>query len=46
MNTIHPTAIVSSKANIGDNNFISPFVIIEDDVEIGDDCQIGSSAVL
>ena len=46
MNTIHPTAIVSSKAKIGDNNIIAPFVIIEDDVEIGNDCQIGPSAVL
>jgi UDP-N-acetylglucosamine acyltransferase len=46
MNTIHPTAIVSSKAKIGDNNIIAPFAIIEDDVEIGNDCQIGPSAVL
>jgi UDP-N-acetylglucosamine acyltransferase len=46
MNTIHPTAIVSSKAKIGDNNVIAPFAIIEDDVEIGNDCQIGPSAVL
>jgi UDP-N-acetylglucosamine acyltransferase len=46
MNTIHPTAIVSSKAKIGDNNVIAPFVIIEDDVVIGNDCQIGPSAVL
>ena len=35
MNTIHPTAIVSSKAKLGDNNIIHPFTIIEDDVEIG-----------
>lgn len=46
MNTIHPTAIISSKAKIGDNNVIAPFVIIEEDVEIGNDCQIGPSAVL
>jgi len=46
MNTIHPTAIVSSKAKIGDNNIIHPFTIIEDDVEIVNDCQIGTSAVL
>jgi len=46
MNTIHPAAIVSSKAKIGDNNVIAPFVIIEEDVEIGNDCQIGPSAVL
>lgn len=46
MNTIHPTAIVSSKAKISDNNIIHPFTIIEDDVEIGDGCEIGPSAVL
>ena len=46
MNTIHPTAIVSSTAKIGDNNVIAPFAIIEDDVEIGNDCQIGPHAVL
>lgn len=46
MNSIHPTAIVSSKAKIGDNNIISPFAIIEDDVEIGNDCQIGPSVVI
>jgi UDP-N-acetylglucosamine acyltransferase len=46
MNTIHSTAIVSSKAKLGDNNIIHPFTIIEDDVEIGNDCEIGPSAVL
>jgi UDP-N-acetylglucosamine acyltransferase len=46
MNSIHPTAIVSSKSKIGDNNVIKAFTIIEDDVEIGNDCQIGPSAVL
>jgi UDP-N-acetylglucosamine acyltransferase len=46
MNSIHPTAIVSSKAKIGENNIIHPFSIIEDDVEIGNGCEIGPSAVL
>lgn len=46
MNSIHPTAIVSSKAKLGDNIIISPFAIIEDDVEIGNDCEIGPNAVL
>lgn len=46
MNTIHPTAIVSSKAKIGDNNIVYPFTIIEDNVEIGNNCEIGPSAVL
>lgn len=46
MNTIHPSALVSSKAKIGDNNIISPYAIIEDDVEIGNNCEIGPHAVL
>lgn len=46
MNTIHPTAIISSKAKLGDNNIIHPFTIIEDDVEIGNGCEIGPSAVI
>jgi UDP-N-acetylglucosamine acyltransferase len=46
MNTIHPSAIVSSKSKIEDNNIIYPFTIIEDDVEIGNGCEIGPSAVL
>jgi UDP-N-acetylglucosamine acyltransferase len=41
MNTIHPTAIISSKAKLGDNIEIAPFVLIQDDVEIGDGCRIG-----
>jgi UDP-N-acetylglucosamine acyltransferase len=46
MVTIHPTAIVSSKAKIGNNVNILPFTIIEDDVEIGNDCTIGPHAVI
>jgi len=37
---IHPTAIVSPKAEIGNNVEIGPYAIIEDDVKIGDDCHI------
>jgi len=46
MNNIHSTAIVSSKAELGDNISIGPFSIIEDDVTIGDNCEIKSSVVL
>ncbi len=46
MVTIHPTAIVSSKAKIGDNVNVLPFTIIGDDVEIGNDCTIGPHAVI
>ena len=37
---IHPTAIVSPKAEIGKNVEIGPYTVIEDDVKIGDDCYI------
>ena len=46
MNNIHPTAIVSNNAKLGNNNTILPYTIIEDDVEIGNDCLIGPHAVL
>ncbi len=37
---IHETAIVSKKAKIGNNIKIGAFSIIDDEVEIGDNCQI------
>jgi len=46
MNTIHPTAIVSSNAKLGDNIIVGPHAIINDDVEVGDGCRIGPFAVL
>ena len=38
MTNIHQTAIVSSKATLGENISVGPFSIIEDDVVIGNDC--------
>jgi len=46
MNKIHPTAIVSGKARLGDNITVAPYAIIEDDVEIGNDCEIGPHVVI
>lgn len=46
MNKIHPTAIVSPKAKLGDNLIVHPNAIIHDDVEIGDNCSIGPFAVI
>lgn len=43
---IHSTAIVSPKAEIGNNVKIGPFSIIEDDVRIGNDNEIRSSVVI
>ena len=40
---ISPKAEVSPKAKIGNNCKIFPFVYIEDDVEIGDNCIIWST---
>jgi UDP-N-acetylglucosamine acyltransferase len=46
MNSIHPTAIISGKAKLGDNIIVSAYAVIEDDVEIGKDCEIGPHAVI
>ncbi len=43
---IHSTAIVSSKAEIGENVTIGPHTIVEDDVAIGDGCQIRNNVFL
>lgn len=46
MNNIHPTALVSPKAKIGNNIIVGPYAIIQDDVEIGNDCQVGPHTVI
>ncbi len=43
---IHATAIVSGKAEIGEDVTIGPYTIVEDDVVIGDGCRIANSVVL
>lgn len=43
---IHPLAVVSPHAQIGQGVRIGPFAIVEDDVIIGDHCQIAGHAVL
>jgi UDP-N-acetylglucosamine acyltransferase len=43
---IHPTAIVSPKANIGDDCFIGPFTVIGDDVTIAEGVRIESHCVV
>jgi UDP-N-acetylglucosamine acyltransferase len=44
--SIHPTAVISPRARLGDRIKIGPFAVIEDDVVIGDDCEIASHAVI
>lgn len=39
---IHPTAIVSEQASLGENVSVGPFTIIHDSVTIGSGTQIGS----
>jgi len=43
---IHPTAIVNSEAEIGENVSVGPYTVIQGDVVIGDDCQIGSHVLI
>jgi UDP-N-acetylglucosamine acyltransferase len=43
---IHPTAIVSSKAELGRNLSIGPYSIIGDDVTLHDDVRVGSHCVI
>ncbi len=44
--SIHPTAIISPKAELGRNVKVGPYSIIGDDVRLGDDCQIASHCVI
>ncbi len=44
--TIHPSAVVSSSAKLGNNVTIGPYSVIGDEVEIGDDSVIGPHVVI
>lgn len=39
---IHPTAIISPKCRIGQGVSVGPYTIIHDNVQLGDNCFIGS----
>lgn len=41
-NTIHPTAIISPKAELGDNISIGPFCVVDGKTVIGDNCSLDS----
>lgn len=44
--TIDPRAVISSKAQLGENVAVGPFAVIEDDVIIGAGTHIGSNVVI
>lgn len=44
--SIHPTAAVSPRAEIASDATIGPYVVIEDDVFIGEGCEIASHAIV
>ena len=46
MNNIHPLAVVSPQAKLGDNVEVGPFAFIDADVEIGDGCHIMNGATV
>lgn len=43
---IHPSAIVSPSAVLGENVQIGPYAIIEGDAQIGDDCHLDAHTVI
>lgn len=43
---IHPTAIVSPKAQLGENVSIGPYSLVGDNVQIGDGCTLHSHVVI
>ena len=45
-NHIHSSAVVSPKAQLGKGNTVGPFVVIEDDVVIGDDNQFLAGCII
>jgi UDP-N-acetylglucosamine acyltransferase len=45
-NNIHPTAIISDKAILGENVFIGPYCVVGEHVQIGDGCELISHVVL
>jgi UDP-N-acetylglucosamine acyltransferase len=44
--SIHPTAIISPRAEIAQDVKIGPYVFVEDDVVLGEGCEIASHVVI
>ncbi len=45
-NNVHPTAVVSPHARIGEGCFIGPYCIVNDEVELEDDVRLESHCVV
>ena len=45
-NNVHPTAVVSPRARIGNGCYIGPFSIVGDDVELKDGVRLESHVVI
>lgn len=43
---IHPTAVVSPGAKLGQDVFVGPFAVVESEVTLGDGCRLESRAVV
>lgn len=43
---IHPTAVVSSRARLGQGCFVGPYSIVGDEVELGNDVRLESHCVI
>lgn len=46
MSQIHPSAYVSPKAELGEDVSVGPFSVIEDDVFIGNNCQLAGHVTI
>ncbi len=44
--SIDPRAVISTKAQLGNDVTVGPFTVIEDDVVIGDGCKIAANALI
>ncbi|MCA9179599.1 MAG: acyl-ACP--UDP-N-acetylglucosamine O-acyltransferase [Planctomycetales bacterium] len=42
MSEIHPTAVVSRHAKLGERVVVGPYAVVEDHAEVGDDCYLGA----
>jgi UDP-N-acetylglucosamine acyltransferase len=43
---LHPTAVVSPRAELAEGVSVGPYAVIEDEVTVGEGCEIGAHAVV